>query len=289
MTPAAFPHPRPDSAGATPRLVGAGTREAGGRGPAAATAGAQAQSSSGRTPHAFTGFRPGSRQTPVPSAFFTQLLPFIDDLTELKVTLFLLHRLTLKKGYPRFVTLQELHSDLDLLSSLAHEGDPGEALAQGLEAAVARGTFLRLALERPQSVEHLYFMNTDTDRRAIASIQRGEVQLGGLPRAEPPPAAPERRDIYTLYEENIGALSPLVAEELKEAEQTYPYEWIVEAFREAARLNRRSWRYVQRILERWQAEGRSRGDPQGHPEEIRRRKRPGTGPGGGYLVGGPRE
>jgi hypothetical protein len=37
--------------------------------------------------------------------------------------------------------------------------------------------------------------------------------------------------------------------------------WIEEAFREAASLNKRSWRYIERILERWSTEGKGSGEP----------------------------
>ena len=71
---------------------------------------------------------------------------------------------------------------------------------------------------------------------------------------------PERHDIFSLYEAGIGVVSPLIADELKEAEEAYPSEWIVEAFREAQRLNKRSWRYVQRILENWERQGGPHGE-----------------------------
>ena len=57
-----------------------------------------------------------------------------------------------------------------------------------------------------------------------------------------------RPNIYTLYEENIGPLTALIAEELREAEETYPADWIEEAFREAVRMNKRNWKYVHAIL-----------------------------------------
>ena len=33
-------------------------------------------------------------------------------------------------------------------------------------------------------------------------------------------------DIFTLYEQNIGMLTPLIADELREAEKHYPESWI---------------------------------------------------------------
>ena len=66
-------------------------------------------------------------------------------------------------------------------------------------------------------------------------------------------------DIFTLYEENIGMLNPLIAEWLKEAENLYPESWIRDAIKEAVSLNKRNWRYIDRILENWSAEGRGDG------------------------------
>ena len=232
----------------------------------------------------FRGFPTRTRQTPLPNVFFTEVLPFIDDLAELKVTLHLFWRLSWKKGPIRFVTLKELSGDLGLMSSFAAGGgDPPALLEDGLRRVLERGTFLHLALMRTDSTEHLYFLNADSDRRAIQRVQRGDVDLGAMPKVEALPEPPEHRNIYALYEENIGVLSPLIAEELKEAEERYPYPWIVEAFQEAVRLNRRRWRYIQRILENWTTEGRSDGKPWRGAEAVSPGERGQAGR-GGYIV-----
>ena len=67
-------------------------------------------------------------------------------------------------------------------------------------------------------------------------------------------------NIFALYEQNIGMITPMIAEELKEAEKIYPPQWIEEAFKEAVVLNKRIWRYIKRILERWASEGKDNGE-----------------------------
>jgi len=62
-------------------------------------------------------------------------------------------------------------------------------------------------------------------------------------------------NVFALYEENVGGITPLIADELKDAEERYPPQWIEAAFREAVSLNKRSWRYIHSILKRWEAEG----------------------------------
>ncbi len=209
-----------------------------------------------------------TRYVPIPSPFFTTVLPLIEDLAELKVTLHLYWLMALKRSYPRFVTKRELLGDIDLMSGLALEGnDPAQELERGLSLVIKRDTFLQLTLEKDGEPEHLLFLNTPSDKTAMGKVESGEIPLGALPR--PRPAQPvERRSVFELYEANIGALTPLIADELKEAEKTYPWAWIEDAFKEAVRLNHRSWGYIERILERWSTEGRGYGKSGRSTEEA---------------------
>lgn len=204
----------------------------------------------------FGGFPARAPQTPIPNLFFSRLLPEMTDPTELWLSLLVMYSLSRRRDYPRFITYRELLADpLVQRTMAAHQCDE-PALRRALNAALERRTFLSLVLKTEREEEELVFLNTETDRRAIARIQSGELSLG-RPLPEPGPLSrPPVPSIYALYEENIGTLSPLVIEELKEAEERYPAEWIEAAFKEAMSLNKRSWRYIQRILERWAREGR---------------------------------
>jgi hypothetical protein len=44
---------------------------------------------------------------------------------------------------------------------------------------------------------------------------------------------------------------------LRDAENTYPAEWIEEAMKIAVQYNKRSWRYVESFLRRWATEGKN--------------------------------
>jgi DNA replication protein len=207
----------------------------------------------------FTGFPQKMRFTPIPNLFFSSVLPQIEDLVELKVVLHVFWALSQRRGYPRFITLGELRGDAALISGIKGEGNLDDLLRQALKKAVSRGTLLHLSLERDGEVEDIYFINTEADRRAVARVESGEIKLGGVPKKERAPVE-ERPNIFVLYEQNIGLLTPMIAEELKEAESTYPSSWIEDAFREAVERNKRSWRYIAKILERWASEGRGYGE-----------------------------
>lgn len=64
------------------------------------------------------------------------------------------------------------------------------------------------------------------------------------------------KNIFTLYHQNIGELTPLLADDLRDAEKTFPNEWFEDAFKEAVAHNARNWKYVLAILKRWKEKGR---------------------------------
>jgi DnaD/phage-associated family protein len=211
----------------------------------------------------FSGFPAGKLQvTPLPDQFFTELCPAIDDLAELKVTLHFIWLLTQRSKSARsvdrrnrslWISFHELRADSTLMHSLGIIGGKAEeVLAKALAAGVERGTLLHLHRDG----EDLYFLNSEAGRRAFARVEQGdELFVRGAQHHEPARAEP-RPNIFTLYEQNIGLLTPMISDELKEAEGQYPAAWIPDAFQLAVENNKRSWSYVRKILERWKTEGR---------------------------------
>ena len=221
----------------------------------------------------FPGFPAGKvRTTPVPHQFFTELLPQIDHLGELKVTLYCFWRLALKEGKIRYLRRGEMEADDTLLRGLAeYKHDSPAALGDALERAVARGTLLHIQVESASGSEDLYFVNTPKGRAAVDGITRGEWRPTGEDNT-PVEVLVDRPNAFTLYEQNIGPLTPLIADELRDAEATYPAEWIEEAIREAVENNARSLRYVIRVLENWKEQGKAdRGKNRGDTEKNRKR------------------
>ena len=205
-----------------------------------------------------------NRLVPVPDAFFTELLPQIDNLLELKVTLHLFWLLYHREGLPKAIARSELEADMELLRSLKTVQGPRRAhdyLREGLERAVARGTLLSLSVcELGGTQERWYFLNTPASREALGRVEgRARAVEEMLPVHTVEVVRVQRPNIFTLYEQNIGPLTPLVADELREAELEYPAAWIEDAMRQAVEYNRRNWRYVRGVLRRWQTEGRGHG------------------------------
>jgi len=172
----------------------------------------------------------------LPESFFTQAVPKIQDLAELKVVLYV-SSLTLRKRDPSTqrsecsATYKELEAESRRLSPELSE----ETLRRALDSAVKHGILLHSTLNIDGVLEDVYSLTSESRQ-------------------------PSAINIFALYEQNIGIITPMIAEELKEAEKLYPPQWIEEAFKEAVTLNKRSWRYVARILERWASEGKDSGE-----------------------------
>ncbi len=210
-----------------------------------------------------TGFLVATAPTvAIPLPFFTDVLPQIRNLEELHVTLTLFRHVAEGGGMETPIAERALLRDRLLREALRREGsprDPRERLASGLDLAVARGTALRFTASVGRRQQSWYYVNTAANRGTVTAMAEG--------RAQPPPVlwddeqAPriqvDRPNLFRLYEQNIGPLTPLLADRMIHAMEEYPTDWIEEAIEESVAYNRRSWRYIQRILEQWMAQGRT--------------------------------
>ena len=205
----------------------------------------------------FKGFPEGKHhQVSIPSLLFKDLLPIVDDLGEMKISLYTFWRLDQMEGAFRFLRFSDLANDPVLLTGLRKPGiSDNESLHEALNRAVQRGTLLEFKFVPPEDVETVYFLNSPRGRAALQALKSGKWHPD-LSAAEPPQEIGEPPNIFRLYEENIGALSPMIAESLKDAEENYPLLWIEEAIRIAVENNKRNWRYIMAILERWGREGK---------------------------------
>lgn len=197
----------------------------------------------------------------IPQSFLAETVVEISSMAELQVSLAMFRLLSNVHGEETPVAERMILRDETLRRALRRDGtaaEPDERIHQGLELAVGRGTLLRFTASHGSSSSYWYYLNTPVNRATIASMERG---------ALPPPAiiwegktAPavsvDPPNAYRLYEQNIGPLTPLIADQLSQAVEDYPGDWIEDAITEAVSYNRRSWRYILRILENWQASGR---------------------------------
>lgn len=192
----------------------------------------------------FCGFAAGKhRFIELPAALFTDLLPLIDDADELRVTLYAFFAMQQREGRYRYLRLIDF-------AGLAM---PDAVLRVALERACGRGSLLCAVVHIGGDDHPVYFVNTEGGRTAVAQIERGDWRAGDADDLE---ILPERPNIYRLYEENIGPLTPLIAEALRDAERDFPPVWIAEALRIAVEKNVLNWKFARAVLDRWKKEGR---------------------------------
>jgi DnaD/phage-associated family protein len=213
-----------------------------------------------------SGIPAGARTTPVPDVFFSRFLPQLTDPAEVTVALvalWLLHRRP--TGAPPVLGLATLAAEPALRQALLAQGCPEARLGDRVVAAVARLVAIGLLADAgpaaaPAAGRRLV-VNSPAGRAARRRL--ADPKAAGAEAGEPPEALPleaagpggDRPTIYRLYEDTIGLVTPILAEELREAEATYPPAWLARAFRLAAENNARKWSYVRAILERWARDG----------------------------------
>lgn len=214
----------------------------------------------------FGGFPARMRFTPIPNVVFSTILPEVEDIHELKVLLHVFELIYPKKGSLKYVSRGELLRHAGIVGSLQLTPENlKEELDKILQSLVEKQVLLELPVIIEDGEEKVYFLNSEANRAAIIKIRSGEIALPGLQIISSPPLNQVTQDdIFTLYEQNIGIITPLIAEELKEARKHYPEDWIRDAIKEAVSLNRRSWRYIARILETWSSEGKGNGTYRGN-------------------------
>lgn len=212
----------------------------------------------------------------IPRAFLTDVLPRLHDAAEIHVTLAVFRLASEAGGIEQPVAEQAIRGDSAVRSALRVQGSPREPdsrIRTGLDLATGRATLLQFASETSGSRQVWYYVNTPANTGLVAAMARGTMS--------PPPAVwtgdsvptivPERPNVFRLYEQNVGMLTPLLADHLIDALERFPSEWIEEAVMEAVSYNKRSWRYIQRILEQWEAHGRATDFSQDNTNETHRR------------------
>lgn len=65
-------------------------------------------------------------------------------------------------------------------------------------------------------------------------------------------------NLFEIYEENIGALTPMIAEQIKDWEEHYANSWVAEAVEIAVKNEIRKASYISGILKNWHTEGKGK-------------------------------
>lgn len=101
-------------------------------------------------------------------------------------------------------------------------------------------------------------MRTHSDRNANAMQlkERKGKEIKG--KATPTPS--KENNVFQLFEDSFGQmLTPMLGDELQLLEKEYSYEWIADAFKESVKNGVRNLKYAEKILKRWQLDGKDSG------------------------------
>lgn len=115
----------------------------------------------------------------------------------------------------------------------------------------------------PNNLQKTYLIpGTPKGMEVFSNLRENPLLVADYGLAKVLPGA-DRPNVFKLYEDNFGALTPMMAETIKLDMETYQPDWIEDAMKEAVEYNARNWKYVQAILRNWQEKGRKRSNEEG--------------------------
>lgn len=119
-------------------------------------------------------------------------------------------------------------------------------LVEGKDSSV------RLALKGGDTMSSRQIVGGDTDS---GDMDSGDTRVTRI--NQPPDLVvvvnADFAEICKAYEQEFGALTPMIADAIKDTCDTFPAEWIPEAMQIAVQGNHRSWAYVDGILKKCKA------------------------------------
>jgi DnaD/phage-associated family protein len=220
----------------------------------------------------FEGFPGSGAATAIPNVFFARVLPELSDADAMLAFLWVSKLAQAMRGEVRCITADDIWADDGAAAAFERLGSGRPGIADGLAACEKARALVSVEGAGPGGRTLHYFVNNPPSRKVIGRVLAGQLQLpgaGAVPAASPRAASPL---VFRLYEEHFGTITPFVGERLMDVAARYPDAWIEDAVREAALVQARNWRYVERILERWTQEGRIHETPgRGSLEEQKQR------------------
>jgi DNA replication protein len=227
-----------------------------------------------RSNHAQPDIEAGNRDAIcIPRVYFDEVLTHATSYDELQILLAAIRLMMIAGSEPATIDEEAIMRDARLnavLSTTATSQSSTSRIIRALNQSVVRGALVRSSRMEGNRQSIVYQLAGEGQPVADSESQLMDA-FDGDSSAPLSPHNPQAASVYTAYEDNIGMLTPLVADQIRLALELYPASWVHEAIGEAVAYNRRQWRYIQRVLQNWSADGRITGPASEVNHEANRR------------------
>ncbi len=186
--------------------------------------------------------------TRVPNLVLGRVLAEVENSVTLKLILRAIWLLERQRGFPRYISTEDLRRDRVVSRLIRDESE----LAECLNSAKAHGVLIEVSV----SGNKCLMLNTESAERASFDA----IALTETPENDPdgwdsPTTSVLPPDAFRAYEENIGVLSPMIRENILSSLEDFTDEDITHAIRIAVENESRSWSFVAGVLRRWLRDG----------------------------------
>ncbi len=202
----------------------------------------------------------------IPEIFFETVLPKLENQLQLRTALLTFWLLEQQEGNTRFLRLDDyLNPPPWFVEDQKESAQTPARIRQVVKKLIEIG--MLISAQPLGYTEEIYFLNSERGKALAQACREGSWRPGEDINVN---TGRERRTIYQLYEENIGPLTPLIADTLRDAEAAYPQDWIKDAIQAAVENNVRRWNYIEAILASWKKEGRYAQTKRDYEESYRK-------------------
>lgn len=211
-------------------------------------------------------FKLNDPQINLPESFFTHVIPNIKTLAHLKLCLYFLWRQEKIGDLFNGIHIDQIIDDEIFSKSFNKdlENELIEIIQEALDELTNSNILINTSFISDSNEVIYYFVNNPVGNFSRNAIINGKWHPNNQINF-PLHLVMSSPNIYKLYEENIGPITPLLSDILKDAEEEYPAEWFEEAFKKGIENNVRKWKYIEAILKNWKENGKV----ESHNREIK--------------------
>lgn len=191
--------------------------------------------------------------TQVPNDFFEMARDM--DKAELKVVLYIIRETF---GYHREecqVSIRKLAIGAGLTPRNAYNGAE-KAIARGLIEKTVSPTNITTwrAVVAGDTVVLSQRIRTVSPRKVQVPVKESkEIEIK---KNEDDERTAEIGKVYKTYQSEIGVITPMIADSIDGwIKDGFPLKWLCDAFHESSAQGKRSWKYCEAIIKRWDAQG----------------------------------
>jgi DnaD/phage-associated family protein len=122
----------------------------------------------------------------------------------------------------------------------------------------------RMSQMRDRRQKQQYYTGVTDQLRKVTQRTEADTETEAEAEANQPPQIDPSAEVFTAYQNNIGACTKITADKLDDDIKEFSADWVIKAITKAVGAEKRSLSYVEGILKGWKRDGMDNGSKPAH-------------------------